>query len=84
MPALDPARFARIYSGNLVHPVQANILMRTVVMAVADGTPDAVARYAPDLVPSSSDAARRRPPFAISPLCKSRRAFRVVDGKIEW
>eukprot|EP00969_Alexandrium_andersonii_P030384 1325106-Alexandrium_andersonii.AAC.1 len=48
------------------------------------GPPDAVARYASDLVPSSSDAARRRLPFAISPLCQSRRAFRVVDGKIEW
>eukprot|EP00969_Alexandrium_andersonii_P279304 12345677-Alexandrium_andersonii.AAC.1 len=58
--------------------------MRTVVMAVADGVPDAVARYAPGLVLSSSDAARRRPSFAISPLCKLRRVFRVVDGEIEW
>eukprot|EP00969_Alexandrium_andersonii_P180904 7994096-Alexandrium_andersonii.AAC.1 len=63
----------RIYYGDLVHPACANATMRTVVMAMADGAPDAVARYAPDLVLGTSAAARGRAQFSISPRGKSRR-----------
>eukprot|EP00969_Alexandrium_andersonii_P129543 5725458-Alexandrium_andersonii.AAC.1 len=52
--------------------------------ALADADPDAVARYAPDLVLASSGAARRRASFAISLGNKARVATRVVDGRIDW
>eukprot|EP00969_Alexandrium_andersonii_P166077 7338081-Alexandrium_andersonii.AAC.1 len=66
-----------LYVDNLISPVIALALDRGAVRALADAEPDAVARYAPDLVLASSAAARRRVPFAISVGNKARHAFNV-------
>eukprot|EP00969_Alexandrium_andersonii_P212179 9369916-Alexandrium_andersonii.AAC.1 len=69
-----------LYVDNLISPAIALALGRGSVKALADAEPDAVARYAPDLLLASSAAARRRVPFAISMGNKARHAFNVVGG----
>eukprot|EP00969_Alexandrium_andersonii_P326028 14405234-Alexandrium_andersonii.AAC.1 len=49
MPALNPGKRLSIYADQAVHPRCANKLMKRVRQAIADGDPEAVAGYAPDL-----------------------------------
>eukprot|EP00969_Alexandrium_andersonii_P028930 1262775-Alexandrium_andersonii.AAC.1 len=60
LSALDVGRLLAIYANQTVHPVQANAIMRSTRQALADADPDAVARYAPDLVLRTSGPALRR------------------------
>eukprot|EP00969_Alexandrium_andersonii_P304781 13472317-Alexandrium_andersonii.AAC.1 len=48
-------------------------MMKRVRQALADGGPEAVAKYDPDLVLKTSAVARLRVPFALLPMHKNRR-----------
>eukprot|EP00969_Alexandrium_andersonii_P296763 13113619-Alexandrium_andersonii.AAC.1 len=65
-----------IYADQTVHPRSANKLMKGVTQALADGNPEAIATYFPDLVLKTSAAARTRVPFALFPMYKNRRSVR--------
>eukprot|EP00969_Alexandrium_andersonii_P074472 3284647-Alexandrium_andersonii.AAC.1 len=60
MRALKPGSMMTLYVDSLISPTIALALDRGTVRALADAEPDAVARYAPDLVLESSAVARRR------------------------
>eukprot|EP00969_Alexandrium_andersonii_P276196 12208458-Alexandrium_andersonii.AAC.1 len=49
MPALNPGKMLSIYADQDVHPRCANKVMKRVRQAIADGDPEAVAMYVPDL-----------------------------------